>query len=248
MTKSEENLLALSLKTCLEEKKGVDVTLLDLRERATFTDFFVVATGTSSTHVAALADEADRFFHERSIRVLSTTGLPEATWVLVDAGDIVVHLFQQETRAFYDLEKLWRHPPVRPNQPAQSDPPVQPDRPEPTVKPTQERPAAANKPTRDRPAPADQPIQSEQPAPADKPAREQPARTDKAVQPDRPAQMDKPDKAKKAAKADKPDKANKPDKAAKPDKETKPDKRTKPKAAKTAKVDRPDRPAKTKRP
>ncbi len=115
MTKPEEDTLVQLLKGHLEDKKAVDIVVLDLRERATFTDFFVVASGTSHTHVAALAEEADRFFHERSIRVLGMAGLPEATWALVDAGDIVVHLFQPEFRDFYDLEKLWSPLPTRPD-------------------------------------------------------------------------------------------------------------------------------------
>ncbi|WP_193771284.1 ribosome silencing factor [Candidatus Magnetaquicoccus inordinatus] len=111
MSKTEQELLVRQLKARLDEKKGLDLLILDLRDRAAFTDFFLLATGTSQTHVAALAEEADRFFHERAMRVLSIAGLPEATWVLVDAGDVVVHLFQQEARTFYDLERLWTPPP-----------------------------------------------------------------------------------------------------------------------------------------
>ncbi|MBF0096026.1 MAG: ribosome silencing factor [Magnetococcales bacterium] len=111
MSKSEQELLVRRLKGRLEEKKALDMVIIDLRERASFTDFFLVATGTSQTHVAALAEEADRFFHEQKLRVLSIAGLPEATWVLVDGGDVVVHLFQQEARGFYDLERLWAPPP-----------------------------------------------------------------------------------------------------------------------------------------
>ena len=109
MTEPDKNMdsLALLLKAHLEEKKALDVVPIDLRGRATFADFFLLATGTSRTHVASLSEEVDRFFHERDMRILNIAGLPEATWVLVDAGHVVVHLFQQEARAFYDLEKLW---------------------------------------------------------------------------------------------------------------------------------------------
>ncbi|MEO5364150.1 MAG: ribosome silencing factor [Magnetococcus sp. DMHC-8] len=151
MTKPEEDALVQALKAHLEDKKAVDIVVLDLRERATFTDFFVVATGTSHTHVAALAEEADRFFHTRSLRVLSVAGLPEATWALVDGGDIVVHLFQREARAFYDLEKLWAPLPVRSDQTA---PAVKVDkadkvkRPPRTVRPA--KPAKVAKPGKTR--------------------------------------------------------------------------------------------------
>lgn len=111
MTESESDYdydaLTLLLKAQLDDKKALDIVLLDLRERTAFADFFIIATGTSRTHVASLSEEVDRFFHERGISVLNIAGLPEATWVVVDAGDVVVHLFQREIRAFYDLEKLW---------------------------------------------------------------------------------------------------------------------------------------------
>ncbi len=91
----------------LNDKKGLDVVVVDLAGRATFTDFFVIATGTSTTHVATLASEVDLFAHERKIRVRGVEGLPECFWVLLDLGDVLVHIFLQETREFYNLEKLW---------------------------------------------------------------------------------------------------------------------------------------------
>lgn len=117
-----DDALALLLKALLDEKKGLDIVLMDLRGKATFADIFLMATGTSRTHVVSLAEEVDRFFHERHIQVLGVAGLPEANWVLVDAGNIVVHLFQQETRVFYDLEKLWSSPdlPDRLGKPAEA--------------------------------------------------------------------------------------------------------------------------------
>ncbi|MBF0183553.1 MAG: ribosome silencing factor [Magnetococcales bacterium] len=123
MSKTEQDLLIRQLKKQLDDKKAVDPVVIDLRGRAAFADFFLLATGTSQTHVAALAEEADRFFHGRSMRVLSITGLPEATWVLVDAGDVVVHLFQQEARTFYDLERLWAPPPVTQREAEEADRP-----------------------------------------------------------------------------------------------------------------------------
>ena len=99
--------LANALMTLLDAKKAMEVQLLDLRGRAAFTDFFLVASGASRTHVAALAEEVDRFAHAQKRPVRGKEGLPEATWVLLDLGDVVVHLFQQATREFYNLEKLW---------------------------------------------------------------------------------------------------------------------------------------------
>ena len=114
MAESVDDSQALLLKARLEEKKALDVVVINLYGRSTVADFFLVATGTSRTHVASLADEVDLFCHEQGIPVLGMAGKPESTWVLVDAGDLVVHLFQRETREFYDLEKLWS-PQSRPN-------------------------------------------------------------------------------------------------------------------------------------
>ena len=107
MTEPDYDALTLLLKAQLDEKKALDIVLLDLRGRTAIADFFLVATGMSRTHVASLSDAVDRFFYEQGISVLNIAGLPEANWVVVDAGDVVVHLFQREVRAFYDLEKLW---------------------------------------------------------------------------------------------------------------------------------------------
>lgn len=99
--------LANALQTVLDDKKAQDIVLVDLRGRATFTDFFLIATGTSRTHVGALAEEVDRFASVERLSLRGLEGMPEAEWVLVDLGDVVVHLFQREHREFYNLEKLW---------------------------------------------------------------------------------------------------------------------------------------------
>jgi ribosome-associated protein len=105
MMESEE--LAKNLKRVLEDKKGLDVEQMDLRERSTFTDFFLVATGTSTTHVSALALEVDRYANENNINIIGSEGERESQWVLVDLGDVIVHVFLNETRALYNLDKLW---------------------------------------------------------------------------------------------------------------------------------------------
>lgn len=99
--------LAQELQKVLDEKKGLDIELMDLRERATFTDFFLVATGTSSTHVAALAEDIDRYAHLNNIQVIGNEGSKGSQWVLVDLGDVIVHIFLAEARELYSLDKLW---------------------------------------------------------------------------------------------------------------------------------------------
>ena len=92
----------------LDENKGEDVIDIDLSGKSTIADYMVVATGTSSRHVASMAqkvmEEAGKKFPGRKQRA---EGMSEADWVLVDLQDVIVHIFRQEVREFYSLEKMW---------------------------------------------------------------------------------------------------------------------------------------------
>ncbi|MBF0124450.1 MAG: ribosome silencing factor [Magnetococcales bacterium] len=105
----ESHLLADAIQTLLDDKKAEDIQQLDLRGRSNIADFFIIATGSSTTHVAALAEELDRFASQQKVPLLGMEGLPTADWVLIDMEDVVVHLFRATIREFYNLEKLW-HP------------------------------------------------------------------------------------------------------------------------------------------
>lgn len=98
---------ALTIATQLAAKKGIDIEIFDLAEISSFTDFFVICSGTSSRHVKALADETLETARRHGERPLGTEGNPPGRWVLVDLGDVVVHLFEPEAREFYALERLW---------------------------------------------------------------------------------------------------------------------------------------------
>ncbi len=98
---------ALALAESLTDKKGVDVRILSLREIRGFTDFFVIATGSSDRHVRALAEAALESSRAAGTRPLGVEGERTARWVLIDLGDVVVHLFQRDAREFYSLERLW---------------------------------------------------------------------------------------------------------------------------------------------
>lgn len=91
------------------EKKAVNTVALDLREIASFTEFFVITGGTNQRQVQAIADEIEeqlkKQLGQRPVRV---EGYNTAEWVLMDYGDFVVHIFDQKAREFYDLERLWR--------------------------------------------------------------------------------------------------------------------------------------------
>lgn len=89
-------------------KKGTDIALLDVEESFLLSDLFVIATGTSPPHVQALAEHVEeRLKDDHGVKALRVEGQNEGQWVLIDFGDIIVHLFQAEPREFYSLERLW---------------------------------------------------------------------------------------------------------------------------------------------
>jgi ribosome-associated protein len=90
------------------EKKALDLTVLDLRDLASFTDFFVIATGTNKRQVQAISDEVVEQLKRNGTRAARVEGYQTAEWILVDYGDFVVHVFDDRARRFYDLERLWR--------------------------------------------------------------------------------------------------------------------------------------------
>ncbi len=93
------------------DKKGLDVELLEVGDLIAITEVFVIATGTSRTHVRALAENLEEVLAGSGRKPLRREGAEQAEWVLLDYGDLVVHLFQPEQRDFYGLERLWRDAP-----------------------------------------------------------------------------------------------------------------------------------------
>jgi len=91
----------------LEDKKGEDIILLDLKEIVSFTDYFVICTGTSDRMIGALADSAIDDIRKKHRRKGKKQGNSQDGWVIVDFGDVVVHLFSPDQRDFYQLEELW---------------------------------------------------------------------------------------------------------------------------------------------
>lgn len=101
------------IRNILDESKAVDISVLDVRELTSVTDFMVICSGTSSRHVASLAHKLmDTLKQESKISPLHCDGLTIGEWVLVDYADVVVHIMRPETRAFYHLEGLWGAPPA----------------------------------------------------------------------------------------------------------------------------------------
>ena len=98
---------ALSSWIQLDAKKGYNIRILHVENLTTVTDYFVIATGNSTTHVGALADEADFQLGRAGVNVLRTEGHDGNRWVLLDYGSVIVHVFTPEAHGFYDLEHLW---------------------------------------------------------------------------------------------------------------------------------------------
>jgi ribosome-associated protein len=97
----------------MHDRKAADVTLLDLRPLAGATDFFLIATGGSDTHVTSIAEHVMDELKKEGVRPAGVEGLRGGRWVLVDYVDFVVHVFHPSAREFYQLERLWGDAPLR---------------------------------------------------------------------------------------------------------------------------------------
>ena len=103
------------IKSILEDKKGIDVEVLNLTEISSITDSFVIASGTSVPHIKALCDYVEEGLSEKGIDPLRVEGYNSAKWILLDYGDVLVHIFSEEARQFYSLEWLWADAPKEEN-------------------------------------------------------------------------------------------------------------------------------------
>jgi len=92
---------------CLDDSKAEEIVTIDIAGRSSLADAMIIASGRSHRHVGAIADHLDKKLREIGVKHLRIDGLPHCDWVLVDAGDAMVHLFRPEVRSFYNLEKMW---------------------------------------------------------------------------------------------------------------------------------------------
>ena len=104
---SSEPTLLTRIQTSLDDDKAEDLVTIDLSGRSSLTDAIVIATGRSARHVASLAENLARRLKEWGYGAVHIEGLPQGDWVLIDARDVVVHVFRAEVRAYYDLEGMW---------------------------------------------------------------------------------------------------------------------------------------------
>ena len=104
---ADANTVAEAIAEVLENRKATDVKVIYVRERTSLTSYFVLATGQSSTHVRALAGEVEHKMELRALPAFGVEGRDNDAWIAMDYSDVIVHIFNRESRAFYNLDKLY---------------------------------------------------------------------------------------------------------------------------------------------
>ena len=104
---NDSKALAIEIAKILDKKKAQDVRVLKVESLTVLTDYFVIASGTSTTQVASLADEVEYELSQKGIEPYTTEGFDSKNWVLLDYSSVIVHVFVPNTRTYYDLEHLW---------------------------------------------------------------------------------------------------------------------------------------------
>ena len=92
----------------LEDRKAVDVKVINIEKVSSLADYFIIASGTNRNQVQAMADNVQEALEKEGVRPKNIEGYQTANWILMDYGDIVIHLFDEENRLFYDIERIWR--------------------------------------------------------------------------------------------------------------------------------------------
>lgn len=105
MTSKEIAKLAIK---ALEDKKGENIKIVDISNVSIIADYFIIADGDNVRKVQAMANNVDEELGKNGVFVKSTEGFNSANWILMDYGDIIVHIFDKESRSYYDLERIWR--------------------------------------------------------------------------------------------------------------------------------------------
>tara|TARA_A100001037_G_scaffold217412_1_gene195263 strand:+ start:319 stop:717 length:399 start_codon:yes stop_codon:yes gene_type:complete len=95
------------IRNILENNKAEDTVIIDLHGKTTIGDYMVITSGNSNRQVKALAENLVQTLKSKGLATIKPEGLPQGDWVLIDAGNVIVHLFRPEVRAFYNLEKMW---------------------------------------------------------------------------------------------------------------------------------------------
>ncbi|MGE5513578.1 MAG: ribosome silencing factor [Bacteroidota bacterium] len=108
LERHEPEALLASIKAWLDDAKAEDIVAIDLKGKSSIGDYMVIASGRSDRHVGAIADQVHRKLKEAGRGRVRVEGQPQCDWVLIDTGDVIVHVFRPEVREFYNLEKMWQ--------------------------------------------------------------------------------------------------------------------------------------------
>lgn len=108
MTKEQSKEMTSLVIKALEDKKAEDIRIIDISEVSVLADYFIIASGTNRSQIQAITDHVEEVLGKKGLHVKQTEGYASANWILMDFGDLIVHIFDQENRAFYDLERIWR--------------------------------------------------------------------------------------------------------------------------------------------
>ena len=108
MDKNDSKKMAALAVEALEEKKGEDIKVIDITEISILADYFIITSGMNKNQVQALVDNVEESLGRAGYECRQVEGYQSANWILLDYGDIIVHIFDSENRLFYDLERIWR--------------------------------------------------------------------------------------------------------------------------------------------
>lgn len=102
------NTILKEIYAAIDDRKGEDIRILDISEVSVMADYFVIASGNNKNQVQAIADNVNEAMIKNKVDLKATEGYNTAGWILMDYGDVIVHIFSKEERLFYDLERIWR--------------------------------------------------------------------------------------------------------------------------------------------
>ena len=107
-TVSAEKMMAQIACKAIDDKKGQDIKIIDIHNVSVIADYFVIASGTNSNQVQAIVDNVEEQLGRAGFEAKQIEGNRNSSWILMDYGDVIVHVFDEENRLFYDLERIWR--------------------------------------------------------------------------------------------------------------------------------------------
>ena len=107
-TVSTEKMMAQIACKAIDDKKGQDINIIDIHNVSVIADYFVIASGTNSNQVQAIVDNVEEQLGRAGFEAKQIEGNRNSSWILMDYGDVIVHVFDEENRLFYDLERIWR--------------------------------------------------------------------------------------------------------------------------------------------